>query len=206
MSSINHQSNTHLGRHVIEEMQAKRLRYLRSLMAEIDAIYQRTRTFKSQIDGLIVTMLHYKEYVATFEKYIRCKAQEILQKANIQVDASLQSVKSWIKMDVEDKIVIRSMKRLSSETLRELSFIREIAQELHELADWTIIPVPRRDCVGQLLLVMAEDVEDLLWRLSDHVYCLLRRESDTMFPCFSRDRMFRLSGRTSWTEDIFTTK
>lgn len=155
--------------------------YLASLGSLIEQMYSSSRLFKTQATRTITTPAHYDQDVETYRNITREMAQNLLNESWQQHRSAADILHAWRSAHLEDMSVLRLLRSTSDQYIRELAVVRCIAIELQEIADDDVIhnivstPSSRHDSWNDedALYGYAEDVENLLWGLSDHLDSLL---------------------------------
>lgn len=197
-------------RNAIRYMLAQRIHYMHWTKAAVDGLYKKSDNFKEQKHHRIKAVADFKVEVANFEECVSKMGKEILRLSQQQIINSLRGVDTWEKKESQSHAVIRTMQRISKKRIEELTIIKIVAQQLIDVAGWSKMAIPSDWYQENALVGIAEDVENLLWGLSDHVNGILQKNSSSglnigraegsIWQEFSGEAMDNLSARNDWVE------
>lgn len=176
-----HQSKEKYGANAIRYMLARRMRFITSVKASVEALYVVISSFKNQEDDRIVTIDVFQTRLRNFEKLLVNTVESLKSSTSEQVNNTVRAVELWEKKDNQEQSVVSTLQMISSRNIDELTIITEVCQNIIDLAVWSEMAVPSYWAEESAFVGHAEDVENQLDGLSDHVNGILRSNANKSY-------------------------
>lgn len=162
---------------------AQRLHYATCLKDKISQLYGISYEFKSQSVRRVTTAAHFDHDVALYRRLTRRITQNMANEAQQLHTSTRNLLQAWGNARLGNTGILSLLRRASYGYRRELRLVMSIAAELLEITDDDELhgiettPSSRSDDWSEedALYGYAEDVENILWGLSDHVDTMLGR-------------------------------